>query len=164
MTRDISIITSSCEETCLFGEFLGGIVPDGTVLALDGDLGSGKTTLVKGIAKGLGISDKIYITSPTYTLVNEYMGRCPFFHVDLYRLTNPLELDELGLEEIFSGDGVIAIEWPDRLPQNYLATCLSIKIDTMDGDARKITLSSCRHENENLINRIDQKLKEKKWP
>jgi tRNA threonylcarbamoyladenosine biosynthesis protein TsaE len=163
VTSDISIKTYSHEETCLFGEFLGEIVPKGTVLTLDGDLGSGKTTLVQGIAKGLVISDKYYITSPTYTMIHEYTGKCRFFHVDLYRLTNPLELDELGFEEIISGDGVIAIEWPDRLPQNYLATCLSIKIDTMDGDTRKITLSSCRHENENLINRIDQKLKEKKW-
>lgn len=163
MTSDISIITYSHEETCLFGEFLGEILPKGTVLTLDGDLGSGKTTLVQGIAKGLGISDKYYITSPTYTLIHEYTGKCRFFHVDLYRLTNSLELDELGFEEIISGDGVVAIEWPDRLPQNYLATCLSIRIDTMDEDIRKITIISCGLENKDLIEEIGKKIKERKW-
>ena len=163
MTSDISIITCSHEETGLFGEFLGGIIPEGTVLTLDGDLGSGKTTLVQGLAKGLGISEKYYITSPTYTLIHEYWGRCRFFHVDLYRLTNPLELDELGFEEIISGDGVVAIEWPDKLPQNYLATCLAIKIDMMDEDIRKITISSCGLENKDLIGKIGKKIKERKW-
>jgi len=163
VTSDISIITCSHEETCLFGEFLGEIIPEGTVLTLDGDLGSGKTTLVQGLAKGLGISEKYYITSPTYTLIHEYTGKCRFFHVDLYRLTNPLELDELGFEEIIFGDGVVAIEWPDKLPQNYLAKCLSIKIDMMNEDIRKITISSCGLDNKDLIEKIGKKIKERKW-
>jgi tRNA threonylcarbamoyladenosine biosynthesis protein TsaE len=145
------------------GKFLGEIVPKGTVLTLDGDLGSGKTTLVQGFAEGLGISDKYYITSPTYTLIHEYTGRCRFFHVDLYRLTTPFELDELGFEEIISGGGVVAIEWPDRLPQNYLATCIAIKIETMDEDTRKITIVLCGRENKDLLGKIGKKMKEKKW-
>jgi len=163
VTSDISIITCSHEKTCLFGEFLGGIIPKGTVLTLDGDLGSGKTTLVQGLAKGLGISEKYYITSPTYTLIHEYTGKCRFFHVDLYRLANPLELDELGFEEIISGDGVVAIEWPNKLPQNYLTACLAIKIDTMDEDIRKITIISSGLENKDLIGEIGKKVKERKW-
>jgi tRNA threonylcarbamoyladenosine biosynthesis protein TsaE len=163
VTSDISIITSSHEETCLFGEFLGKIVTKGTVLTLDGDLGSGKTTLVQGLAKGLGISDKTYITSPTYTLIHEYTGRCRFFHVDLYRLTNSQELDELGFEEIISGEGVVAVEWPDKLPKNYLTTSLSITIETIDETIRKITISSYGLENKDLIVQIGKKIKERKW-
>lgn len=163
MISDISIITYSHKETCLFGELVGEIVPKGTVLTLEGDLGSGKTTLVQGLAKGLGVSDTYYITSPTYTLIHEYTGKCRFFHVDLYRLTNPLELEELGFEEILSGDGVVAIEWPDRLPRNYAATCLSIKLDTVDEDIRKIIISSRGLENKDLIGEIGKKLKERKW-
>ncbi len=142
---------------------MGEIVPKGTVLTLEGDLGSGKTTLVQGLAKGLGVSDTYYITSPTYTLIHEYTGKCRFFHVDLYRVTNPLDLEELGFEEMLSGDGVVAIEWPDRLPRNYAATCLSIKLDTVDEDIRKIIISSRGLENKDLIGEIGKKLKERKW-
>jgi len=81
----------------------------------------------------------------------------------LYRLTNPLELDELGFEEIIFGDGVVAIEWPDKLPQNYLAKCLTIKIDMMNEDIRKITISSCGLDNKDLIEKIGKKIKERKW-
>ncbi|MFO7558145.1 MAG: tRNA (adenosine(37)-N6)-threonylcarbamoyltransferase complex ATPase subunit type 1 TsaE [Desulfobacterales bacterium] len=163
MTSDISITTCSHKETSLFGELLGEVVPKGTVLTLEGDLGSGKTTLVQGLAKGLGVSDTYYITSPTYTLIHEYTGKCRFFHVDLYRLTNLLELEELGLEEILSGDAVVAIEWPDRLPRNYPATCLSIKLDTVDEDIRRIIVSLRGLENQDLIGEIEKKLKERKW-
>lgn len=163
MTLDISITTYSHNETSMLGELLGEVVPKGTVLTLEGDLGSGKTTLVQGLAKGLGVSDTYYITSPTYTLIHEYRGKCRFFHVDLYRLTNSLELEELGLEEILSGDAVVAIEWPDRLPRNYPETRLSIKLDAVDEDIRKIIISPLGLENQDLIGEIGKELKERKW-
>jgi tRNA threonylcarbamoyladenosine biosynthesis protein TsaE len=108
-----------------FGRSLSQKLESGTVLLLVGDLGSGKTSLVQGLAAGLGITESI--TSPTFTLINEYLaGRCPLYHLDLYRLT-PAEVTALHLEQYWEGwevePGIVAIEWPERLshrPSTYL--------------------------------------------
>lgn len=118
------------EATREFGGSLGRSLPAGTVILLEGDLGAGKTTLVQGIAEGLGIEDSV--ESPTFTLVNEYLtGRIPLYHLDLYRL-EPLEVEALHLESYWDGLemdlGIVAIEWPERLPykpESYLQICLS---------------------------------------
>ncbi len=82
---------------------------------LFGDLACGKTVFCKGVASGLEVPASYTISSPTYTLINEYPGRLPFFHVDLYRLPEPVEPDEIGLEEIFEDGGICAVEWSERL-------------------------------------------------
>ncbi|MEG3972302.1 tRNA (adenosine(37)-N6)-threonylcarbamoyltransferase complex ATPase subunit type 1 TsaE [Microcoleus sp. T2B6] len=118
------------EATRKFGFALGRSLPPGTVILLQGDLGAGKTTLVQGIAEGLGISDSI--ESPTFTLINEYFGgRIPLYHLDLYRL-EPEEVEALHLESYWDGLerdlGIVAIEWAERLqykPENYLQISLS---------------------------------------
>src|SRR6476469_6602 len=118
------------EATRKFGFALGRSLPAGTVILLEGDLGAGKTTLVQGIAEGLGISDSI--ESPTFTLINEYFtGRIPLYHLDLYRL-EPEEAEALHLESYWDGLerdlGIVAIEWAERLqykPENYLQIYLS---------------------------------------
>ncbi|MEG3868307.1 MULTISPECIES: tRNA (adenosine(37)-N6)-threonylcarbamoyltransferase complex ATPase subunit type 1 TsaE [unclassified Microcoleus] len=118
------------EATRKFGAALGRSLPAGTVILLQGDLGAGKTTLVQGIAEGLGISDSI--ESPTFTLINEYFGgRIPLYHLDLYRL-EPDEVEALHLESYWDGLemdlGIVAIEWAERLqykPENYLQISLS---------------------------------------
>jgi len=118
------------EATRKFGAALGRSLPPGTVILLQGDLGAGKTTLVQGIAEGLGISDSI--ESPTFTLINEYFGgRIPLYHLDLYRL-EPDEVEALHLESYWDGLemdlGIVAIEWAERLqykPENYLQISLS---------------------------------------
>jgi len=118
------------EATHKFGVTLGRSLPVGTVILLEGDLGAGKTTLVQGIAEGLGIQDSI--ESPTFTLINEYFtGRIPLYHLDLYRL-EPEEVEGLHLESYWDGLemdlGIVAIEWAERLPykpDNYLQICLS---------------------------------------
>ena len=118
------------EATHKFGVTLGRSLPAGTVILLEGDLGAGKTTLVQGIAEGLGIQDSI--ESPTFTLINEYLtGRIPLYHLDLYRL-EPEEVEGLHLESYWDGLemdlGIVAIEWAERLPyqpNNYLQICLS---------------------------------------
>nr|WP_299487831.1 tRNA (adenosine(37)-N6)-threonylcarbamoyltransferase complex ATPase subunit type 1 TsaE [Acaryochloris sp. IP29b_bin.137] len=115
----------SLEETQGLGTILGQTLPAGHVLLLEGDLGSGKTSLVQGLGQGLGISDAI--VSPTFTLINEYHeGRVPLYHLDLYRLT-PQQVDELYLETYWQGvevpPGIVAIEWSERLlhrPSDYL--------------------------------------------
>jgi tRNA threonylcarbamoyladenosine biosynthesis protein TsaE len=118
------------EATRKFGVKLGRSLPAGTVILLEGDLGAGKTTLVQGMAEGLGIPDSI--ESPTFTLINEYLtGRIPLYHLDLYRLESQ-EVEALHLESYWDGLerdlGIAAIEWGERLPykpDNYLQICLS---------------------------------------
>ena len=126
-----------------FGEALGCSLPAGSVILLEGDLGSGKTTLVQGIGAGLGIKDAI--DSPTFTLVNEYLeGRIPLYHLDLYRL-EPTEVAALHLENYWEGIevplGIVAIEWSDRLPykpEHYLRVCLTYQ----GAEGRQIQLIS----------------------
>jgi tRNA threonylcarbamoyladenosine biosynthesis protein TsaE len=103
-------------ETAALGRELAGTLSAGDVVLLVGDLGAGKTAFVRGLAEGLGVGGG-EVSSPTFTLVQEYRGgRLPLFHVDLYRLNDPREIDDLGLTEI-AEDGVLAIEWAERLPQ-----------------------------------------------
>ncbi len=105
------------------GQLLGKLLIPGDLICLIGDLGAGKTLLVKGMAVGLGV-DEASITSPTFTLINEYQGVHPIYHFDVYRLDNPNELEDLGYEEYFFGAGVCIVEWGDQirtyLPDHYL--------------------------------------------
>jgi tRNA threonylcarbamoyladenosine biosynthesis protein TsaE len=105
---------------------------------LSGDLGAGKTVFVKGLAEGLGINPSD-VTSPTFTIIQEYAGRRRLHHVDLYRL-RPEEVAELGLEETIGGDGIVAIEWPERLPDLVTGAVL-VAISDAGGDERRITIS-----------------------
>lgn len=104
-------------ETQNLGKLLGGLLQPGDVITLNGELGAGKTCMAKGIAIGLGITD--HITSPTFTLINEYNGKTPLYHMDVYRLGAPDEFEDLGYEEYFYGQGVTLIEWAN-LVQDYL--------------------------------------------
>jgi tRNA threonylcarbamoyladenosine biosynthesis protein TsaE len=109
------IETGSEEETAAVGRELAATLSAGDVVLLHGDLGAGKTAFVRGLAEGLGVSRED-VSSPTFTLIQEYRGgRLTLFHVDLYRIEDPREFDELGLDEI-AVDGVLAIEWAERLP------------------------------------------------
>ena len=109
--------TNSEAETIALGERLGRRLEAGDCVAIVGELGSGKTVLVRGLTRGLGVGDERLVSSPTYVLVQEYAGRTPVFHVDLYRLPAPqAELTELGLEEMLA-EGVVLIEWGDRAGQ-----------------------------------------------
>lgn len=109
-----TFISHSPAETEALGEKLGRVARRGLVLALNGDLGAGKTQLVKGLARGLGVTARVH--SPTFTLVNEYGGgRMKLFHLDLYRLETPTQILSAGIEEFLSPDGVAVIEWAERL-------------------------------------------------
>lgn len=143
MEPDFYLTTSSEEETRKLGQQIGKVIQEGTIIALFGDLGSGKTTFVQGLARGLGIPGSTYVTSPTYTLINEYEGRCRLFHIDLYRITDPSELADLGLDEIMNGRGVSAIEWSERLPEHTLSQALSIHFDILDQDSRSVSIFAC---------------------
>lgn len=107
------ITTNSEQDTTAAGERLAGVLEAGDVVLLFGELGAGKTAFVRGLARGLGAHPD-EVSSPTFTLVQEYRGgRVPLYHVDLYRL-EPVEIADLGLDELIEGDGVVAIEWADR--------------------------------------------------
>jgi tRNA threonylcarbamoyladenosine biosynthesis protein TsaE len=122
----ITIMSDSPEKTISIGKTLGSILKPGSVICLRGDLGAGKTHFAKGVALGLGIEE--HVTSPTYTIIKEYEGRMPFYHVDAYRLDDEDEAYELGLEEYLYGKGVTLIEWPERLQSVLPNDCLNINI------------------------------------
>ncbi len=135
------VITNSREETAFVGKSLGKILKKGDVVALSGDLGAGKTVFTGGIAAGLGIEG--YITSPTFTLINEYEGDPPLYHFDVYRITDPEEMFEIGFEEYLDGNGVVVVEWADiiepLLPPEHIRVNIR-KGDYRGEDTRIITI------------------------
>lgn len=108
--------TKSSAETIQIGKNIGSHLLPGDVVALVGELGAGKTQFIKGMATGIGVGNPTYISSPSFTLINEYPGRIPFYHIDLFRLEREKEAEELGLEDYFQGKGIAAIEWADKIP------------------------------------------------
>ncbi|MEA1923490.1 MAG: tRNA (adenosine(37)-N6)-threonylcarbamoyltransferase complex ATPase subunit type 1 TsaE [Pseudomonadota bacterium] len=139
---DSPLATASAEETLAFGERLGASFKNELyVITLQGELGAGKTLLTKGIAKGLGVSDWYYLNSPTFTLINEYQGRLPLYHFDLYRLGDIDELFELGFNDYLAAPGVLVIEWPEKasslLPTENL---LNIRLEIVDSEKRLLHL------------------------
>ncbi len=143
MTRQTRYEAYSPEETFEFGKRLGEAAKPGNVYALAGDLGVGKTVLAKGIAEGLGITDPI--VSPTFTIVQIYeSGRMPFYHFDVYRICDPEEMEEIGYEDYFYGNGLTMIEWADLVEDLLPVTRKNIRIekDLEKGlDYRRITVS-----------------------
>jgi tRNA threonylcarbamoyladenosine biosynthesis protein TsaE len=134
-----TIRTGSPEETRLFGETLAEQLVQGSVVLLEGDLGTGKTTLTQGICHGLGVDD--WANSPTFTLINEYVGRMPVFHCDFYRIDDPDELYNLALDPVFYGSGVALIEWPDIAQDWFPEGALWIQIERTGADERLFRLS-----------------------
>lgn len=147
--------THSREETHNLGQKIGTLIASPTLLALTGGLGSGKTAFVQGLAKGLDVPEDYYITSPTFTLINEYPGRLRLFHVDLYRLETYIDLEEIGLYDILEGDGVVAIEWAEKLPEDLLTACMAISFNIVDDQTRKIDLIASGHNAEGLIKALE---------
>jgi tRNA threonylcarbamoyladenosine biosynthesis protein TsaE len=157
MASVFSIVTDSAESTQSLGRAIGDQLTTSVVIGLTGDLGSGKTVFVKGLAVGLSVPDGYTITSPSYTLINEYPGRLPLYHVDLYRLGGATDLEEIGLYDIFHGQGVIAVEWADRLDEVSFPDHLQVHFETGDDDSRHITLTAYGLEMNNLIKSLGRR-------
>jgi len=121
------------------GEKIARFLHEGSVVALRGNLGTGKTCLTKGIARGLGISEEI--TSPTYTIVSEYPGKLSLYHLDVYRLNGDDDFAALGGEEFLYGQGVSVIEWSERIPGSIPDDAIFIKLELLGGDNRRIRIS-----------------------
>lgn len=135
----LKITSHSAEETFALGEQIGRLLKKGHIICLSGDLGAGKTALTKGIGSGIGVTD--YVTSPTYTIINEYEGRIPLYHFDVYRLEDAEEMYELGYEEYFFGDGAVVLEWADHVRELIPAERLWITIlKQQDENTREIIL------------------------
>lgn len=130
-------VTTSEDETVAAGERLAQLLGPGDVVLLYGDLGAGKTAFVRGLAQGLG-ADPAEVSSPTFTLVQEYHGRATLYHVDLYRLEER-EVDDLGLEELVLGDGVVAIEWAERW-RGRPDDVIEVRIEDVGEERRRLTI------------------------
>ena len=120
------MFSNSPEETEALGVKIALKLAPGSVLAINGTLGAGKTCLAKGIALGLGIKDTV--TSPTYTIINEYYGTIPLYHIDAYRLTGDEDFENTGALELIGGDGITLIEWSERIPRSVPPDAISISI------------------------------------
>jgi tRNA threonylcarbamoyladenosine biosynthesis protein TsaE len=140
-TRKIlQIVTHSPEETMAFGRGLAGDLRPPCLVLLKGDLGSGKTTLAKGIVAGLGAAREEEVTSPSFTLVHEYGGDRKVFHVDLFRIEDSRELATLGLEELWSEDATVIVEWGEKLWDNAPAPRIIIQLEYTSSEERRITV------------------------
>lgn len=151
MEKTVTLHTTSPEETEQLGERLGRSLEAGTVVALMGELGAGKTTFTKGIAKGLDVDDLIH--SPTFNLIHEHHGRLPVYHFDLYRLVNPEELDDLGYEDYFYGDGVSIVEWPEKIMDMLPPDHIEVRISGED-ESRTFELYAAGPKSESAISGI----------
>jgi len=131
--------TFSPEETIKLGTYIGSVLQKGDVLALQGTLAAGKTTLTKGIALGLDIAENV--TSPTFTLISEYPGRLPLYHMDVYRLDSVEDFINLGVDEMLYGSGVCIIEWSEKVMSELPASTILIRLETKQDGSRQITVN-----------------------
>ena len=141
MSETVRLISHSPAETIAIGCGLGKLLQPGDILCLAGGLGAGKTCLARGIAMGLG-ADGAHVSSPTFVLAQEYSGRIPMYHLDLYRLRSAGEVEDAGLDEYIGGDGVAVIEWPDVYGPLLNADRLTVEILTYDDFERELVLAA----------------------
>lgn len=150
-----SILTHSPDQTHALGQLIGRRLQSGLLIKLIGDLGSGKTCFVQGLASGLDVPEDYDITSPTYTLIHEYPGRIRFHHIDLYRIHDEMDAEAIGLWDMLDPDAVVAVEWADRLPdESWPAEALTLQINARGNDDREITLIGSGLKMINLIKEI----------
>ena len=135
------ILTRSAAETELLGERLGRMLKAGDVVTLSGDLGAGKTRFAQGVASGLDVDRSHPVTSPTFTILNEYQGRLPLYHFDFYRFRTGEDLRDLGFEEYLAGEGVCLVEWPERLAGGLAEEYVEITLLVVDDETRQITVT-----------------------
>ena len=136
----LTFTTSSAEETITLGEKIGKLLKKGDIIAMQGTLAAGKTTITKGIARALGITDTI--TSPTFCLISEYQGRMPLYHMDVYRLDGTEDFINLGTDDMLYGDGVSIIEWSEKIMDELPSNTIVLKITPQDDGSRLIEIDN----------------------
>lgn len=136
----MTFVTHSAEETIQLGKKIGSMLQPGAIIAMEGNLAAGKTTITKGIAKSLGIEETI--TSPTFTLISEYAGKMPLYHMDVYRLDSCEDFINLGVEDLMYGDGVSIIEWSERVREELPKSTITLRLEIREDGGRDITLEN----------------------
>lgn len=157
ISSKIDIATHSVAETQALGRKIGTLIKKPLIIALIGDLGSGKTAFVQGLAQGLEVPSDYYITSPTFTLINEYPARLPLFHIDLYRLETVRDMEDIGLDELWYDQAVLAVEWADKLPDDVFDAYLSMTFEMIDDTCRKISMKAYGQNEIDLIKALEKK-------
>jgi tRNA threonylcarbamoyladenosine biosynthesis protein TsaE len=137
---EFETVTRSEAQTCTLGQKIGKALSTGMVITLTGDLGSGKTAFVQGLARGLHVPGDYYVTSPTYTIINEYPGRLPLFHVDLYRIPDAQGVADIGFYDILREENVIAIEWPEIIVSELPRDLIALQFEILNQKTRKISI------------------------
>lgn len=143
------LTTKTAEETIKLGTAIGQLLQPGDILALQGTLAAGKTQLTKGIAEGLGISEPV--TSPTFTIISEYYGRMPLYHIDVYRLGSPEDFLDLGVEDILYGQGVCVIEWSEKIMSELPSRTILIHIEAQPDSRRTLTITNWQYSADTLV-------------
>jgi len=141
------------EETRALGQLLGELADAGLIVLLNGDLGAGKTCFAQGVARGLGVSSASPVTSPSYTLLNIHHGRLPFYHFDLYRLSQVDDLTELGYDEFAEGDGLTLVEWADRMT-DALSASVVVNIEHLTERQRRLQFDALDDCGEKLLEHL----------
>ncbi|MBI2472363.1 MAG: tRNA (adenosine(37)-N6)-threonylcarbamoyltransferase complex ATPase subunit type 1 TsaE [Planctomycetes bacterium] len=152
--KKLTFKSTSSEETIRFGERLGKLLAPGHVVALVGELGAGKTTMVKGIVRGLGVIDKRAVKSPTFALVHRYEGRIPIYHFDAYRFINTQEMLYIGSDEMIYGNGVSIIEWADKVPECLPEEYLKITLIAVSENERTIEMCGYGGRYDKILNSL----------
>ena len=135
--------TSSAEETIALGEKIGKLLKKGDIIAMQGTLAAGKTTITKGIAQALGITETI--TSPTFCLISEYQGTMPLYHMDVYRLDGTEDFINLGTDDMLYGDGVSIIEWSEKIMEELPSSTIILKITPQEDGSRLIEIDNWKN-------------------
>lgn len=139
----LTFTSHSADETIALGEKIGNLLKKGDVIAMQGTLAAGKTTITKGIAKALGVTDTI--TSPTFCLISEYSGKMPLYHMDVYRLEGGEDFVNLGTDDMIYGDGVSLIEWSEKIIDELPKKTIILKIEPQEDGSRIITLDNWKN-------------------
>ena len=134
-----TVVSKSARQTMSWGKNLGKLIQGGEIIGLVGELGAGKTCFVRGFAEGVEVGKDAWVRSPTFTLINEYNGRLPVYHIDLYRVGERAQQDGLNLREYLYGDGVSLIEWFEYLPADEVDEFLQINLAHLGGARRQLT-------------------------
>lgn len=157
--RHVIYRAASERDTLALGRRLGRLLEPGDVVILEGDLGSGKTCFAKGLAQGLEVPADQVVTSPTFALLNEYEGRCPFFHMDVYRLERAEDVLAAGLEDYFYQDGVVAMEWGERCAEILPDDRLEVRLTILEDLSREIRIEGRAARASGILETLDKILR-----
>jgi len=150
----MEVLLKSVEETLRFGERLGKLLKAGDIIALTGELGSGKTTLVKGIARGMGVKDPRHVNSPSFVILKEHKGRIPLYHFDVYRLDDPSSMDTVGYKDFFYGSGASVIEWANKIRELLPDEYLDMELTVTGEDSRRLVVEGRGRRYDQILARL----------